>query len=414
MFESLRRTFSGDAAKRVDDLEDELRRLREGIEHRGAQLDQKRQARLAALFPGGPVEGFRAASPGGPARYPGLDPFNFEETEEQSLLVAVAQRVVDGFPGGESLLSQLDGTLRAFSEANHYRVEADGPYGELLAWRDETLAAWDLPDRVPLYISYGGGVHVVGFREPFVVLDRLALDPLPPAQRRFLLATCLGHVFFGNLRLFAFHRLMEVLDRMPSMASLIARGVGLIPVVGATISRGLELARTVNDQLIRKTNLVVGLRQHLLCDRLAILATGDVPAAEGYLVSAVLGDLGEGSPAVHARLVEQGRVVHERFEQGQVDLHMLSVVGPDSAFAAYRAYKLHRWREDPRAARIGLGLYVTRDRLAEFRRSHRLLEDEIRALEARLLELHERVAKVETELTALKAEQVPPETPPPG
>ncbi|MCW8139652.1 MAG: hypothetical protein KIT58_12210 [Planctomycetota bacterium] len=400
MFESLRRAISGEPTDRRAELFAERGRVVEALEQRRAMLEDKRRTRVEALFPEGPVPG------AGAGRFPDLDPFNFEEAEEQSWLVAVAQRIIDGFPGSEALLSQLDATFRGFSDANHYRVVEGGPWERLLAWRDATLRAWDIEREVPLYLSAGGGARVLGCKEPFVVLDHVALVGLDDEEVRFVLATTLGHLFFGNLRIFSFHRLMEVLDKMPSMSGLIARGLGMIPAIGNTISRGIELARSVNDQVIRKTNMVVGLRQHLLCDRLAALALGDAGPAQRYFVHLVLGQTAAGPDevaAAHRRLVEQGRALHERLIEGKIDLHMLSIVGPTAAFAAYRAFKLDEWRRDDRSARIARGLYVTRTRLLEYRRSHRALEDEIRFLEGRVLELHERLAKVDEELRGLEA-----------
>ncbi|MCO5165769.1 MAG: hypothetical protein M9894_05300 [Planctomycetes bacterium] len=400
MFESLKRAISGEPTDRRAELLAERVRVLEGLEQRRSMLEEKRRTRVEALFPDGPVPG------AGAGRFPDLDPFNFEEAEEQSWLVAVAQRIIDGFPGSEALLSQLDATFRGFSDANHYRVVEGGPWDRLLGWRDAALRAWDVERDVPLYLSSSGGARVLGCKEPFVVLDHMALAGLDDDEARFVLATTLGHVFFGNLRIFAFHRLMEVLDKMPSMSGLIARGLGMLPAIGNTISRGIELARSVNDQMIRKTNLVVGLRQHLLCDRLAVLALGDAAPAERYFVRLVLGAAAAGDEqvaAAHRRLVEQGRSLHERLIEGKIDLHMLSIVGPTAAFAAYRAFKLGEWLEDDRSARIARGLYVTRTRLYEYRRTHRALEDEIRFLEGRVLELHERLAKVDEELRGLDA-----------
>lgn len=394
MFESLKRAIAGDGPAHRAELEAERLRVHEALEQRRALLEEKRRTRVEALFPEGPVPG------AGEGRYPDLDPFNFEEAEEQSWLVGVAQRIIDGFPGGEALLSQLDATFRAFAETNHYRVVPEGPWAELLEWRDATLCAWDVRREVPIFLAQGGGSRVLGCKEPFVVLDLYALAGLEPDEVRFVLATTLGHVFFGNLRIFAFHRLMELLDKMPSMSGLIARGLGMIPAIGNTISRGLELARSVNDQVIRKTNLVVGLRQHILCDRLAVLGVGGQAAAERYFVKLVLGchASGDAVPAAHARMVEQGRDVHARLADGRIDLHMLSIVGPTASFAAYRAFKLSQWLDDERSQRVARGLYVTRTRLQEYRRSHKALEDEIRFIEGRALDLHERLAKIDEDL----------------
>jgi hypothetical protein len=409
VFESLRRAISGDGSERRVELEAERVRLREALDQRRGMLEEKRRTRVQALFPQGKVPG------SGDGRFPELDPFNFEEVEEQSWLVAVATRIIDGFPGSEALLSQLDATFRSFSDSNHYRVVPDGPWADLLTWRDAALRAWDLERDVPIYIALGGGMRVLGCKEPFVVLDRAGLEGLDPDEVRFLLTACLGHVFFGNLRIFAFHRLMELLDKMPSMSGLVMRGLGMIPAIGNTISRGLELARSVNDQMIRKTNLVVGLRQHILCDRLAVLGLGSTAPAQRYLVRAVLGvQSKEAGAAAHARLVDQGREVHERLTLGQVDLHMLSIVGPTASFAAYRAFKLQQWSEDERSQRIAQGLYVTRSRLSEYRRTHRTLEEEIRFLEGRVLELHEKLAKVEEELRVPDEAVAAPPPPPAG
>lgn len=408
MFDSLRRAISGDAQGKKAELLAEQVRLRTALEQRNAMLEEKRLTRVQALFPEGPVPG------AGPRRYPDLDPFNFEESEAPSWLVGVATRIIDGFPGGEAMLSQLDATYLAFSDSNHYRVVPGGPWERMLGWRDEALRAWDIERDVPIYLAQGGGARVLGCKEPFVVIDLLGLIGLDDDEVRFVLATCLGHVFFGNLRIFAFHRLMELLDKMPSMSGLIARGLGMIPAIGNTISRGLELARSVNDQLIRKTNLVVGLRQHILCDRLALLTLERSAPAERYFSKIVLGGLGAGSDdhaGAHKKLVEQGREVHERLIEGRIDLHMLSVVGPTAHFAAYRAFKLSRWLEDERRQRIGQGLYVTRTRLHEYRRTHKVLEDEIKFLEGRVLELHERLAKIDEELHVAET-GVTPEPPP--
>lgn len=404
MFDSVRRALQGDPGRRAEELRAELVRLEVALEERRTQLEERRRERLQALFPAGPVPGH------GPARYPDLAPLNFEDSEGRSWLVEVASRVIDGFPGGEALLSQLDASWRAFAEANYYRVARDGPWSELLTWRDEVLHSWDLPLEVPLFVSTGGGNQVLGCAEPFLVLDRFALLGLEPAEQRFLLATSLGHVFFGNLKIFSFHRLMEVMDRvgMAGVTGLVTRGLGMIPGIGNTISRGIELARTLNNQVIRKTNLLVGLRQHILCDRLALLASppGEGAAvAQRFLARTILGSDGGAGDAVRERLIAQGRVVHERFERGEIDPLMLSVVGPPGAsFAAYRAYKLEAWVQDERSQRIGDGYYVTRARLADYQRDHQKLEEQLRFLEARVVELAERQVKAREELMRLEAE----------
>ncbi len=394
VFDSIKRALGGgDPAERAA-LEGELARVRVALGERRAQLEAKRASRLEALFPRGPVAG---AAPG---RYPGLDPINFEDGEEQGWLVGAATGIIDKFPGSEALLSQLDATFEAFCDANHYRVVTErGPYAELGRWRGEILAAWDLgTEDVPIYVANGGGSKVLGCKRPLVVLDRLVLDGLDPEERRFLLAASLGHVFFGNLRIFSFHRLMEMLDKLPSMTGLIARGLGMIPGVGNTISRGLELARSLNDQVIRKTNLVVGQRQKVLCDRLAAVTLQGPEAGLRYLARLALGGADALAPTVREHLIAQGRGIHERFERGEVDLTMLSIVGPTAEFGALRAFKLDAWSRSERATKLREGYYVTRHELDAYRKTHHALEREIAFLEERLLELHEREEKLRAQV----------------
>lgn len=406
VFDSLKRFVSGPEGDKGARLRAELARVEEAIEKRRQQLEEKRHSRLESLFPEGPVEGF------GPRHYPDMDPLNLEADEEESWLVAVATRIIDNFPGSASLLSQLDNTLRAFSDANHYRVETpDGPWGELLGWRDEDLAAWGLAGlEVPIYVSSGSTCAVQGCKEPFALFGRSTLSDLEEPERRFVVAATLGHVFFGNLKIFAFHKLMEILDKLPSMSGLITRGIRMIPIVGTTISGGIELARTMNNQVIRKTNLVVGLRQHLLCDRLAVLALGDDAPAQRYFAHQVLGKKQAGEDGVRERLIAQGRRLYERFEKGEVDLHMLSVVGPTASFAAFRAYKLDAWLKGENYQRITSGYYVTRTRVQEYEKAHHSIDQEIKYLQARILELHEKETKLAQELAALEAEQAEAQT----
>jgi hypothetical protein len=321
---------------------------------------------------------------------------NFEEGAAESWLVLAATQIIDRFPGSERLLSRLDDSLRGFCEANAFRVRPAGPHAHLLAWRDELRSCWDLEAAPPLYLRRGGGCEVVGCGAPLVVLDADALDALDEAGRRLLLALTVGHVFFGNLKLFSFHRLMGLLDQMPSVGSLITRGLGMIPVVGGTISRGLEIAKSVNEQVIRKTNLLVGMRQKVLCDRLALLATGDAAALRHHLLRHALpaAPAAEpGDPEVgYAQLVEQGAALAVQLAQGELDLHLLSILGPAAAFPAYRAHHLEAWLAGGTHERLAEGYYITRARHGEYRRAHAKVEEEIGALERDLLELHERLA----------------------
>lgn len=397
MFDSLKRALTGESPDRLQEVERELVKVDDAIQARESQLDECRASRQEALFPEGPVED------AGQGSFPGLHPFTFEEEVPETWLVAAATGIIDKFPGSETLLSQLDATFNAFSEANHLRVEPDGPFAHLAEWQGEILRAWDIDLQVPVFVARQERCEVLGCRDPFVVLGRYMLDVLEPEEQRFLLAASLGHVFFGNLRIFAFYRLFEMLDKLPSMTRVIARGLGMIPGVGNTISRGLELAMSLNQQVIRKTNLVVGQRQHVLCDRLATLAFDDQDAAQGTLAKLAIGGELAKDPGVRERLIKQGQRVNERFKAREIDLTMLSIVGPGANFAAWRAYQLDSWFKSPRAQRIREGYYVTHERLAAYRLSHQTLEAEIVRLEARLVELHERRAKLDSELIQLKA-----------
>jgi hypothetical protein len=405
VFDSLKRALSGEGPARVEEVERELVKVADAITSREVQLEERRSSRQEALFPEGPVKGAE-----GKGCYPGLHPFTFEEEEPQTWLVAAATGIIDNFPGSEGLLSQLDATFSAFAEANHLAVEPSGPYSHLAGWQAEILSSWDIEIQVPVFVGRQERSEVLGCRDPFVVLGRYMLDALDPEEQRFLLAASLGHVFFGNLRIFAFYRLFEMLDKLPSMTRLIARGLGMIPGVGNTISRGLELAQALNQQVIRKTNLVVGQRQHVLCDRLATLAFDDQEAAQRTLAKLALGGGGAADPEVRARLIEQGRRVSERFAAREVDLTMLSIVGPTANFAAWRAYKLDTWYRSERAERLREGYYVTRERLAAYRLSNQTLEAEISRLEGRLVDLHERQDKLSQERAQLLAAQEAEET----
>ncbi|MCA8922632.1 MAG: hypothetical protein KDD82_12535 [Planctomycetes bacterium] len=393
MFDQLKRAFGGDAEQRRANLEAEFARVSAAIEARRETLETLRRNRLHALFPDGAVAG----SSGG--HYPDLDPINFEEGEQDSWLVSVSTQIIDRFPGGDVLLSQLDRSLRAFSDANHFRVVPGGPYAELLGWRDELLGACDLKAEIPLYLRADGlGAEVVGNAAPFVVLQRGVLDALDPDARRYYLATFLGHVFFGNLRIFSFHRLMSILDKLPSMSGLITRGLGMLPGIGNTISRGFEIARTVNNQLIRRTNLVVGMRQKVICDRLAVLLLEDAEPARRFLTQLAYGSTA--GPEVYSLICAQGERLNQQLVNNEIDLHMLSVIGPTAQFAAWRAFQLEEFLEGDTYPRIREGHYVTRARLRDYRQAHKTLEDEINRLVARIAELSQRQAKLAAQLAS--------------
>lgn len=393
MFDQLRRAFSGDSDQRRAKLEAELARVTMAIEKRSESLDTLRRNRFQALFPDGAVDG------AGDGRYPDLDPINFEEGEQDSWLVSMATQVIDRFPGGDVLLSQLDTSLRAFSDANHFRVVPKGPYAELLSWRDELLDACGVTAEVPLFIRADGlGAEVAGNNAPFVILQRSLLDALDPEARRYYLASFLGHVFFGNLRIFSFHKLMSIIDKLPSMSGLITRGLGMLPGIGNTISRGFELARTVNNQLIRRTNLVVGMRQKVICDRLAVLLLEDAEPARRFLTHLAWGK--EGGDGLYQQLCEQGQALNEQLIKHEIDLHMLSVIGPTAQFAAWRAFQLEEFLRGETYTRIKEGHYVTRARLRDYKLAHKTLEEEIHRLTQRIAELTQRQEKLAAELAA--------------
>lgn len=393
MFDQLRRAFSGDSDQRRAKLEAELARVTMAIEKRSESLDTLRRNRFQALFPDGAVDG------AGDGRYPDLDPINFEEGEQDSWLVSMATQVIDRFPGGDVLLSQLDTSLRAFSDANHFRVVPQGPYAELLTWRDELLGACGVTADVPLFIRADGlGAEVAGNNAPFLILQRSLLDALDPEARRYYLASFLGHIFFGNLRIFSFHKLMSIIDKLPSMSGLITRGLGMLPGIGNTISRGFELARTVNNQLIRRTNLVVGMRQKVICDRLAVLLLEDAEPARRFLTHLAWGK--EGGDGFYAQLCEQGRTLNEQLIKHEIDLHMLSVIGPTAQFAAWRAFQLEEFLASETYTRIKQGHYVTRARLRDYKLAHKTLEEEIHRLTQRIAELSQRQEKLAAELAA--------------
>ena len=391
----LKNALAGDGAARGREILDELERIRDALAERQKELDAKQGSRLQSLFPQGPVDGFQNGY------YPGLDPLNFM-TDEPGWLIAVATGIIDKFPGSETLLSQLDATFLAFSDANHYRVVPGGPHAIFLDWQRELLVTWDLTLEIPIYIANGGGSKVLGCSTPFAILDYAELKDLHTEEQHYLLATLMGHVFFGNLRIFAFFRLMEMLDKLPNMSSLITRGLGMIPGIGNTISRGLELAKSLNNQVIRKTNLVVGQRQHVLRDRLASLPPLDPEVPHRYLSKRVLGSYSEKTSRC---LIEQGREISRRFQEGKVNLSMFSIVGPMAEFGAYRAFRLSEWHGGERAKRIAGGYYVTRQRLKEYRKANVRMEEEIKGLEKQLIALHEKEIRLEEELRQLASRE---------
>jgi hypothetical protein len=66
-----------------------------------------------------------------------------------------------------------------------------------------------------------------------------------------------------------------------------------------------------------------------------------------------------------------------------------------------RAYKLDLWIQGERSAKIALGYYVTRARLEAHRAADAVIEQELKYLEQRLIELHKRQTKLQEELRVL-------------
>ena len=75
VFDSIRRALGGSDSKDADEAE--LTRVRGAMTERQAQLVAKRESRLDALFPEGPVEG---AAEG---HFPGIDPVNLIKSDEE-------------------------------------------------------------------------------------------------------------------------------------------------------------------------------------------------------------------------------------------------------------------------------------------------------------------------------------------
>lgn len=390
--------LSASDEQKAEKLRARIRKLDLELDRKRARFEARLQQKLDLLRPAETVPGYSRD------HYAGLDPINFARPGEESWLAGVATGIINKFPGADALLSQLDQTLLAYSEANHIRVMPDGPYDELLEVRDRILRVYDITAEVPIFLSWAKGSDVLGCTAPFVVLDKFTLDGMTPEEREALLATKLAHLFFGNLRIFAFHRLMGLLDKMPSVAGLVQKGLGMIPTIGNTISRSIEIARSVNDNLIRKTNLIIGLQNHMRCDRLALLALNDERALQRVLVRRCYGRLPTDEideAAFIDQLVDQGERVETIFREGRADMHMLAVIGPDAEFAPYRLYKIEEWRRLEECARIRDGYYVTSSEVERFQHTHRQLERDIATEESRVFELEEELARLRARLERL-------------
>lgn len=387
--------LSGNTEARVERVRGRIREVDMALDRKRARLEAKLQQRFDELYPEKPVENFSFD------HYEDIDPINFVGPGEESWLVAVAHQIIDKFPGSQTLLSQLDNSLYAFADANYMKVSKHSPYNRLLKVRDHILSVYDLDFDIPLYINYNCGSVVYGCSAPFIVLDRVSLEGLTEREQELYLAMYLGQIYFGNLKIFSFHRLMEILDKMPSFAGLVQKGLGMIPGIGNTISRGVEIARSVNENLIRKTNMIIGLQNFLRCDRLASLVFHDSQDILGLHAKLCFGGGVDKHPGLIACMLEQGRDLSERFEAGKVDMHMLSIIGPKANYGAYRAYKFSEWHEQERSKKILDGFYVTRERVTEYKKVHASLEKEIKNEESKVFEYEVELSRLQTKLDTL-------------
>jgi hypothetical protein len=387
--------FGASQEVRIERTRARIRDLDMALDRKRARLEKKLQQRFDKLYPNEAVSNFSFEN------YVGIDPINFAGKGEESWLTVVAHQIIDKFPGSHTLLSQLDNSHYAFSEANHLKVKADGPYGRLLETRDHILKVYDLDFDIPLYLNFMGGTAVYGCSQPFIVLDRVDLSGLTEREQDIWLAMHIGHIYFGNLKIFAFHRLMDILDKMPSFAGLVQKGLGMIPGIGNTISRGVEIARSVNENLIRKTNMIIGLQNFLRCDRLASIAFHEPKDILGLHTKLCFGSADDKNLHLVDTLIEQGQRIDAQFEAGKIDIHMLAVLGPKAKFGAYRAYKFHEWHQQERSRKILMGYYVTRQKVAEYTKIHAGLEKDIKSEKSKVFEVEEELNQLRNKLESL-------------
>lgn len=106
----------GDRNQQIERLEKDIQGLESQFDRRQAILTVKIQQRRDFLDQEHKVEGHSAE------HYPDLDPINFTEAGEESLLATIAQQIIERFPGSQGLLSQLDQSLHAFCESRDFRL----------------------------------------------------------------------------------------------------------------------------------------------------------------------------------------------------------------------------------------------------------------------------------------------------
>ena len=206
--------------------------------------------------------------------------------------------------------------------------EADGPdYGALREYaqhidrrsapevvsaiQDASLVlGWDT--LVEGYVRHGQqttGLRACDGPPPFLVVGADHLDPrselfLGPGELRFLIGSEVAHLALGHARLTSQGLWDRVFDEAPTFLALLADLAPFIPVRGATLARGLQLARLIPLQRMRTPrpgpardlavawgDLLAACRlMQLSADRAGLLICGDLRAAtRGLLLASPAG-----------------------------------------------------------------------------------------------------------------------------
>lgn len=187
------------------------------------------------------------------------------------------------------------GAITEFAEridvASHPDVAAALQDASLVLGQDAPLEA---------YVSRGArplGVRVCEGPPPFLLLgvDHLGEGPwsFGPAELRFAVAAEVAHLRLGHARLTAASVWDKVFDEAPTFLATLADLAPFIPVRGAAIAKGLQLARLVplgrfrppgrrsaGDLAIAWGDLLMACRaMQLTADRAGLLVCGDLRAA---------------------------------------------------------------------------------------------------------------------------------------
>ncbi|NOY25389.1 MAG: M48 family metallopeptidase [Oligoflexia bacterium] len=141
--------------------------------------------------------------------FPEIDPSAWEHPADRVALQAL--RAVPGFePLARASIGRLQdsfalrrlvGTAKPMAQ-DHPKIAA--------LWQD-TLATLDAPEPIPLLVAAGDTINgfTMGLRRPHVVLSSGAVEQLPTAQVRAILAHELGHVMSGHV---LYKTLVRILD----------------------------------------------------------------------------------------------------------------------------------------------------------------------------------------------------------